>query len=70
MSETKKEKARRLYRARVIAALKRNDEAFRGKYADEINGLLGLSRAEINAISPGTTDLEVYDRLSEGSIKS
>jgi hypothetical protein len=43
--------------------LRRNHEAFVGKYAKEIDELLGLSRAEIDAIVPGTTDLEVYDQL-------
>lgn len=43
--------------------LRKNHEAFVGKYAGEINQLLGLSRAEIDAIVPGTTDLEVYDQL-------
>ena len=36
---------------------------FVSKYADEIDGLLGLSREEIDAITPGTTDLETYDKL-------
>jgi len=43
--------------------LKRNHDAFVGTYAEEINELLGLSRAEIDAITPGTTDLETYDQL-------
>ena len=43
--------------------LKKNHEAFVGKYAAEINELLGLSKEEIDKIVPGTTDLEVYDRL-------
>jgi len=43
--------------------LKRNHEAFLGEYAEQINQLLGLSRAEIDAITPDTTDLETYDQL-------
>jgi len=43
--------------------LRKNHEAFVGRYAEEINELLGLSRTEIDAIVPGTTDLEVYDQL-------
>ena len=43
--------------------LRRNHDAFVGKYAKEIDELLGLSRAEIDAMIPGTTDLEVYDQL-------
>ncbi len=45
------------------AILKRNHEAFVGQYAGEINALLGLSREEIDAITPDTTDLETYDQL-------
>jgi len=43
--------------------LKRNHEAFIGQYADQINQLLGLSREEINSITPNTTELETYDQL-------
>jgi predicted GNAT family acetyltransferase len=43
--------------------LRKNHGAFVGKYAKEIDELLGLSRAEIDAIVPDTTDLEVYDQL-------
>ena len=43
--------------------LLKNHEAFVGKYAKEIDELLGLSRSEIDAITPGTNDLEVYDQL-------
>ena len=45
--------------------LKRNREAFKGKYKKEINDLLSLSRSEIDAITPGTTDLDIYDALIE-----
>jgi len=43
--------------------LRRNHDAFIGQYSNEINQLLGLSRQEIDAIVPGTTDLETYDQL-------
>jgi hypothetical protein len=45
--------------------LKRNREAFEGRYAAEIDELLGLSRNDIDAITPDTTDLAVYDQLIE-----
>ncbi len=45
--------------------LARNREAFLGKYKDEINELSGLSRDDIDAITPGTTDLETYNALIE-----
>ncbi len=57
--------ARERYRRRVRQAMKRADEAFRGEYADEINGLLGLSRTELDQLTPDATDLETYDRLIE-----
>lgn len=57
--------ARRLFRQRVRAALKRADEALRGKYRDEIAALSGLSQAEIDAISPGITDVVTYQLLME-----
>ena len=40
------------------------DEAFDGAYKTELEGLLGLSKAEIDAITPSdTTDLATYERL-------
>jgi hypothetical protein len=43
--------------------MKKNREAFEGKYGEQLNELLGLSREEIDAITPGVTDLEIYDQL-------
>jgi hypothetical protein len=43
--------------------LARGRESFRGQYAAEITALSGLSRAEIDRITPDTTDLEIYDQL-------
>jgi len=40
-----------------------NRRAFEGLYREEIEGLLGLSREEIDRITPGTTDLQTYDQL-------
>jgi len=40
-----------------------NRIAFEGLYREEIEGLLGLSREEIDRITPGTTDLQTYDQL-------
>lgn len=39
------------------------DSAFSGVYKKELNDLLGLSREEIDAIIPGTADLQVYSVL-------
>ena len=51
------------YRERLKKRAKENREAFNGIYKDEIDGLLGLSREEIDKITPDTTDLEIYDQL-------
>jgi len=37
--------------------------AFEGKYKDELKALSGLSREQIDAITPDGTDLETYDAL-------
>jgi hypothetical protein len=55
--------ARDLFRRRVRTAFDNADDAFRGQYAEEIEGLLGLSKQEIDAITPGDADLQAYDRL-------
>lgn len=36
------------------------DAAFNGVYKNELNGLYGLSRAEIDSITPDTSDLKDY----------
>jgi hypothetical protein len=37
--------------------------AFKGAYAVQLNELSGLARTEIDAISPGISDLQTYDEL-------
>lgn len=44
-------------------SLLENRKKFEGIYKDQINELLGLSREEIDKITPDTTDLEIYDQL-------
>ncbi len=39
------------------------DAAFKGAYKDELNRLEGLSREEIDSVTPGTEDLTVYSVL-------
>jgi len=60
---TDREAARREFREQVRKSFERSDQAFRGEYADAINELLALSRADVDSITPGVTDLETYDRL-------
>lgn len=45
------------------AKLKEGRQAFKGKYKRELGKLEGLSREEINAITPDITDLKKYDEL-------
>jgi len=51
------------FEADLDASLKRGREAFDGKYKKQLNELAGLSRAEIDAITPDITDLQKYDDL-------
>jgi hypothetical protein len=52
-------------RADLRLIIRRNREAFEGEYGEQIKALLGLSRDQIDAITPDTTDLAVYDQLIE-----
>jgi len=36
------------------------DAAFNGEYRNELNGLYGLSKEEIDAVTPDTNDLTMY----------
>jgi hypothetical protein len=51
------------FRRKLRERAEQNRRAFEGQYRDEIEGLLGLSREELDRITPGTTDLEIYDQL-------
>jgi hypothetical protein len=53
----------RAFRKDVKNDLKAGREAFEGEFAGELNELMGLSREEIDAITPDATDLQEYDRL-------
>ena len=39
------------------------DQNFNGVYKKELNELTGLSKAEIDSVTPGTEDLKVYSVL-------
>lgn len=51
------------YRKKLKERAIRNREAFMGRYRDELNALLGLSKEDIDKITPDTTDLEIYAQL-------
>jgi len=58
MATDREERRRRLReRSREI------EKAFEGEYKEQIEGLLGLSRSELDEITPDTTDVETYDKL-------
>ena len=51
------------FKRRLREKMAENRKAFEGKYKDEINALMGLSKSEIDSITPDLTDLEIYDQL-------
>ena len=51
------------YRKKLEKRAEENRKAFEGEYKKEIEALLGLSREEIDRITPDTTDLQTYDQL-------
>lgn len=51
------------FEADLDATLEKGRNAFKGLYKTELNRLLGLSRTEIDKITPDMTDLQKYDEL-------
>ena len=51
------------YREKLKERARVNREAFKGKYKAQLTALMGLSKEEIDKITPGTTDLETYAQL-------
>lgn len=51
------------FQQRLMDQLKTSREAFDGSYKVELSQLAGLSRAEIDAVVPGITDIQKYDAL-------
>jgi hypothetical protein len=51
------------FKERLRKKMLENREAFEGQYKIELDALMGLSKTEIDAITPDTTDMEVYDQL-------
>lgn len=48
---------------RFTQLAKEADAAFDGLYKNELNALCGLSRAEIDSITPDSEDMRVYSAL-------
>ena len=61
--ESRRKQARERFRAEVQESLARAEASFRGQYAPEIEGLLGLSETAIREITPDPTAVETYDKL-------
>ncbi len=53
------------YKERLAQRALQNRAAFNGLYKNEIDALHGLSRSEIDAITPDNTDMEIYSQLIE-----
>ena len=51
------------FRRHLRERMEENRAAFEGRYGDELNALMGLSREEIDRITPDLTDLVIYDQL-------
>ncbi|MFT7387211.1 MAG: ClpP class serine protease [Candidatus Endobugula sp.] len=51
------------FKERLRQKMIENREAFEGEYKDQLTNLMGLSKTEIDKITPDSTDLEVYDQL-------
>lgn len=51
------------YRKKLRERAEANRRAFEGIYREEIEGLLGLSREELDRITADSTDIETYDQL-------
>lgn len=58
MAETREQRRERLRRL-----VKKADESFNGKYKDELNQLTGLSKEEIDSVTPDTEDSRTYSIL-------
>jgi predicted house-cleaning noncanonical NTP pyrophosphatase (MazG superfamily) len=51
------------FKKKLKKKLEENRKAFKGKYSEQLNELLGLSKEEIDSITPDMTDLEIYSNL-------
>lgn len=51
------------FKRKLKEKMAENRQAFEGEYKDQINDLMGLSKVEIDSITPDNTDMEIYDQL-------
>ena len=53
------------FEERLRQRAEQNRKAFNGTYKAELDALHGLSKSEIDAITPDSTDMEIYAELIE-----
>jgi len=51
------------FKRKLKEKMAENRQAFEGEYKDQINDLMGLSKVEVDSITPDNTDMEIYDQL-------
>ncbi len=51
------------FKRKLREKMAENREAFEGEYKEQISDLMGLSKEEVDAITPDNTDMEIYDQL-------
>ena len=57
------EARKKAFQRSVRKRFKEIDEELRGRHKKHLDALLGISRAEIDAITPDTTDIDTYNKL-------
>ena len=51
------------FKRKLREKMAENRQSFEGEYKDQLNDLMGLSKSEIDSITPDNTDMEIYDQL-------
>jgi len=51
------------FKRKLREKMAENREAFEGGYKEQLNDLMGLSKSEIDEITPDNMDMELYDQL-------
>ncbi|MCK5345319.1 MAG: hypothetical protein KAR20_18040 [Candidatus Heimdallarchaeota archaeon] len=51
------------FKRKLREKMAENRQAFEGEYKNQLTDLMGLSKSEVDAITPDTTDMEIYDQL-------
>ena len=51
------------FKRKLKEKMAENREAFEGGYKEQLNDLMGLSKSEVDEVTPDNTDMEIYDQL-------